>query len=297
MKFKSIILTTLTSFLLVSCASGPSNYQLYSETQKAIAQANAVADTARYNALLEIAKNGDSAAKVAAVLSIQMGGGGGAQRSPQQVAPPESFGDTALKWTSVLLPSFAQLYTVQRNTAVAMRQSDNQAAIAISTNNTFRDMNAAGHTANTNIANSGFTANTTGFNALSASNAASLNTLQSTGIAGFNALRDMSKDSNTALTTLGTAGITGVSNTARDGITGITNTAQNANTAITTLGAQSSQSLTAITTANQANLGAAISKLTGTTTTTTTSNTSNTTNTTSYLSCPPGQSLVTGLCK
>jgi len=305
MKLKSLFAATLSCFILAGCASGPSNYQLYSETQKAIAQANAVADTARYNALLEIAKNGDSAAKVAAVLSIQMGGGG-TQRPPQQVAPPESLADTALKWTSVLLPSFAQVYTVQRNTAVAMRQSDNQAAIAISTNNTFKDMNAAGHTANTNIANSGFTANTAGFNALnssstagfnalSSSNTASLNALQATGIAGFNALTSMNKDSTTALSNLGTAGITGVSNTAKEGITGITNTAQNANSTITTLGSQAAQNLNALTTANKEVLNNAVSKLTGTTTTTTT--TSNTNNTTSYLSCPPGQSLVTGLCK
>ncbi|NBO29604.1 MAG: hypothetical protein EBV10_10250, partial [Synechococcaceae bacterium WB6_1A_059] len=140
MKLKLLLLSA--ALLLAGCASGPSSYQLYAETQKAIAQAHAVTETARFNALAEIAKNGDSAAKVAAVLSIQMGGGSN-QRSQQQVAAPETIADTALKWTSVLLPSFTQFYSINRNSAVAMRQSDNQAAIAISTNKAFTDMNAA----------------------------------------------------------------------------------------------------------------------------------------------------------
>jgi hypothetical protein len=191
MKLK--LLALAGALVLAGCASGPSSYQLYAETQKAIAQANAVAETARYNALAEIAKNGDSAAKVAAVLSIQMGGGSN-QRPQQQVAAPESIADTALKWTSVLLPSFAQLYTVQRNTAVAMRQSDNQAAIAISTNKAFTDISTAGHTANSSIASSGFTAinqsSTAGFNALGTQSTTAFNSLQGVSIAGFNALKD-----------------------------------------------------------------------------------------------------------
>ena len=186
---RTLISIAVATVFLSGCASGPSNYQLYAETQAKIAQAQAVAETARFNALAEIAKNGDSAAKVAAVLSIQMGGSAN-QRQQQQVAPPETFGDTALKWTSVLLPSFTQFYTINRNSAVAMRQSDNQAAIAISTNKAFTDMNAAGHTANSNIAASGFASNTAGFNAISSQGTAAFNSLQGVSIAGFNALKD-----------------------------------------------------------------------------------------------------------
>lgn len=186
---RTLISLAIATMLLSGCASGPSNYQLYAETQAKIAQAQAVAETARFNALAEIAKNGDSAAKVAAVLSIQMGGSP-TQRQQQQVAPPETFGDTALKWTSVLLPSFTQFYTINRNSAVAMRQSNNQAAIAISTNKAFTDMNAAGHTANSNIAASGFSSNTAGFNAISSQGTAAFNSLQGVSIAGFNALKD-----------------------------------------------------------------------------------------------------------
>lgn len=168
MKYTLVGFTFVLCLILGGCASGPSNYALYAETQAKIAQAHAVAETARFNALSEIAKNGDSAAKVAAVLSIQMGGNN--QQRQQHVVAPESFADTALKWTSVLLPGFTQFYTVNRNSAVAMRQSDNQASIAISTNQTFGTIATAGNNANKDIASSGF------------------NALQSSGVAGFNAL-------------------------------------------------------------------------------------------------------------
>jgi hypothetical protein len=189
MKFLAIILTLA---ILTGCASGPSNYALYAETQAKIAQANAIAETAKYNALAEIAKTGDSAARVAAVISIQMNSNS-QQRQPQHVAAPESFADTALKWTSVLLPSFTQLYNVQRNTAVAMRQSDNQAAIAVSTNQAFVGIATAGNTANREIATAGFntlqSTGIAGFNTNREIATAGFNTLQSTGIAGFNALQ------------------------------------------------------------------------------------------------------------
>jgi len=211
------LLLIVPLIMLAGCASsGPSNYQLYAETQAKIAQAHAVAETARFNALAEIAKNGDAASKVAAVLSIQMSGGSNQQRQNQQVAPPETFADTALKWTSVLLPNFTQFYSINRNSAVAMRQSDNQAAIAVSTNQAFTGIATAGHNANSNIAASGFNAinqsNTAGFNALNTQstnafnalntqstnafnalntqNTSAFNSLQSVGIAGFNALKD-----------------------------------------------------------------------------------------------------------
>lgn len=191
---KTLLVTILASLSLVGCASGPSGYQLYAETQAKIAQANAVAETARYNALSEIAKTGDSAAKVAAVLSIQMNNGT-SQRNNIQMMPPESFGDKALKWTSVLLPNFVQFYTINRNSSVAMRQSDNQAAIAISTNKAFTDISSAGHAANSSIANNGFnamnTSTTAGFNMLGSQSTAAFNSIQNIGVAGFNALKDV----------------------------------------------------------------------------------------------------------
>lgn len=142
---KKILFTVLTAAVLTGCASN--DYALYADTQKAIAQARAVSETARYNALAEIAKQGDTAAKVAAVLSLQMGNSSNTQ-SAQNVNPPKTFGDTALQWTSVLLPGLTQIYGINQNARTAITQSNNataasvgqgntQAAIAASTNQAF----------------------------------------------------------------------------------------------------------------------------------------------------------------
>lgn len=293
MKIKLILLACLA--FLTGCASGPSNYQLYADTQAKIAQAHAVSDTARYNALLEIAKNGDSAAKVAAVLSIQMGQGGGS-RPQQQVAPPEDWDTKLLRWAGLVLPTATQLYGIHSQRQVAITQSNNATATAISTNQTFATMSTnmgnsnsaiaksgfdavgVATTAITNVANSGLTATTTtaanGFNATT--------NVATAGITGVN---NAASAGLTAATTLGTAGITGVNNAASAGITGI-------NTAVANGNALTNNVATGYTTALQS----AISKLTGTTTTTTTttSNTANTTTTNNV--CPVGQAFTNGAC-
>ena len=145
------VLATLTG-----CAS--QEYALYADAQKKIAEAQAMSDAARYAALAEIAKQGDTAAKVAAVMSLQMGSGSNNGPRVQHVNPPKSIGDTALQWTSVLLPSLTQFYSISANRQVAITQSNNQAAIAQSTNSTFATMNTNQATSNTAIANAGFTA-------------------------------------------------------------------------------------------------------------------------------------------
>ena len=81
MKLKLLALCGLLA--LTGCATNK-EYALYAETQQKIAHANAMAETARYAALAEIAKSGDSASRVAAVISLNMGSGQGA-KIPQQV--------------------------------------------------------------------------------------------------------------------------------------------------------------------------------------------------------------------
>lgn len=262
----------LSLLFLVGCASGPSNYQLYAETQSKIAQAHAVAETARFNALAEIAKNGDSAAKVAAVLSIQMGGGS-QPRQQQQVAAPETLADTALKWTSVLLPSFTQFYTVQRNTAVAMRQSDNQAAVAISTNQAFTGIATAGHNANKDIASSGFsainTSNTAGFNALGTQSVAGFNALQATSVAGFNSLTKVAGEIQAPSPNQTIIHGNGVIGSGSYSVSG------NSGTNSGNTGKLSGSSLT-----DQTSTPTVVKEITTTTTTTTSTNSTNNTNTT-----------------
>lgn len=152
--------------LLSGCASN--DYKLYSETQQIIAHAEAQKEAARYLALAEIAKQGDTAAKVAAVMSIQFNGSGGGNSPKQQVAAPVSTSETALRWAGVLLPTFGQFYTISQHskvaiaqsnnsTALGMKQSDNQTAVAINTNSAFTTMNGNMATSNTAIANAGLT--------------------------------------------------------------------------------------------------------------------------------------------
>jgi hypothetical protein len=124
--------------LLVGCASGPSNYQLYAETQKAIAQAQSQAEIARYLALSEIAKGDDPTAKVAAVMSLQMGSQ--TINRQQQITPPRSMSDTLINWATILVPSAVQLYGINQSTQLGLRQSDNSTRLGLSTNQSFVDM-------------------------------------------------------------------------------------------------------------------------------------------------------------
>ena len=129
MKFIAIILCALS---LTGCATG--QYQAYADAHKA----QAAAQTARYQALADIAKMGDTTAKVAAVISLNTG------NAPQNsnIATPKNWADYALQWTGLLLPTVGQIYTINKQTGLGMRQSDNAAAVAVSTNNAF--VNIAG---------------------------------------------------------------------------------------------------------------------------------------------------------
>jgi PBP1b-binding outer membrane lipoprotein LpoB len=123
---KSII-AVLCAIVLSGCAS--TEYQAYADAHKA----QAAAQTARYQALADIAKQGDTTAKVAAVMSLQMSGG----QQSSQIAMPKSWADYALQGLSVLLPTAGQIYTVNKQTTLGMRQSDNSTALGLSTNAAF----------------------------------------------------------------------------------------------------------------------------------------------------------------
>jgi len=116
---------------LTGCATN-SEYAAYADAHKA----QAAAQTARFQALADIAKQGDTTAKVAAVMSLQMGGG----QQNAQINAPKSWADHALQWTGLLLPTIGQVYTINKQTSLGMRQSDNATALGISTNNAFVGM-------------------------------------------------------------------------------------------------------------------------------------------------------------
>jgi hypothetical protein len=149
---KTLMAVTGSLVLLSGCATNQ-DYVLYSQTQQAIANSRASSEIARYQALADIAKNGDTTAKAVAAVTLQLSGGG--QSGNQQIAPPVSTGDRILQWTGILLPSLTNLYGINANRQVAITQSNNQAAVAQSTNNTFATMNGNMATSNTAIANTG----------------------------------------------------------------------------------------------------------------------------------------------
>jgi hypothetical protein len=121
------ILAILFALSLTGCATA--EYQAYADAHKA----QAAAQTARFQALADIARQGDTTAKVAAVMSLQMGGG----QQNAQINAPKNWADYALQWTGLLLPTFGQVYTVNKQTNLGMRQSDNATALGISTNAAF----------------------------------------------------------------------------------------------------------------------------------------------------------------
>lgn len=124
MKLIAIILTALA---LTGCATA--EYAAYADAHKA----QAAAQTARYQALADIAKQGDTTAKVAAVMSLQMG-------SPQQntqINAPRNWADYALQWTGLLLPTIGQVYSINKQTSLGIAQSNNATALGVSTNAAF----------------------------------------------------------------------------------------------------------------------------------------------------------------
>lgn len=191
-----------TVMLLTGCATN-NDYKLYAETQQKIAQAQAMSDTARYAALTEIAKTADPGARVAAVMSLNFGSQGGNGPRINQIAAPRTFGDTALQWTSVLLPSLTNIYGITANRQVAINQSNNAATVAQSTNATFATMNGNMATSNTAIANSGFTAVTTVANT-------GIAQVGATAAAGLTAVTTVNANSNTAITNVANAANTSI---------------------------------------------------------------------------------------
>ena len=125
-----LIAPMLAVLSLTGCATA--EYAAYADAHKA----QAAAQTARFQALADIAKQGDTTAKVAAVMSLQMGGG----QQSAQIATPKSWADYAMQWTGLLLPTVGQIYTINKQTSLGMRQSDNATALGISTNNAFVGM-------------------------------------------------------------------------------------------------------------------------------------------------------------
>ena len=121
--------------LTLAACSTKNDVAMNASYQRAVADA----EIARMDAIKEIAKQGDTGA-VAAAMMLQ----GNPSSKP---AAPRSGGDNALAWAGVIVPSLTQgvgiavngavtAYQSKNGTDVAIKNSDNDAAVAIDTNST-----------------------------------------------------------------------------------------------------------------------------------------------------------------
>jgi hypothetical protein len=128
--------TMIAVLSLTGCAT--TDYKMYAESQVKIQQAKSQAESERYKALGAIASSGDATAKVAAVMTLnQMN-----SQASQGISAPADIGDTIFKWATLFVPMTTQLYGIRANANLGMRQSDNSASTARSTNEAF--VNIAG---------------------------------------------------------------------------------------------------------------------------------------------------------
>jgi len=121
------ILVPVIALALTGCAS--TEYAQYTATQQSIAASKAQADTARYNALADIARTGSDTARVAAVMALAMGGQ--APQQSQALAAPQR--SDALMWASVLVPAVTQAYSIAKSADVAINASNNAYLTSAST--------------------------------------------------------------------------------------------------------------------------------------------------------------------
>jgi len=124
-------LLIISVFVLSGCAT--TDYKMYAESQVKIQQAKSQAESERYKALGAIASSGDATAKVAAVMTLNQLN----SQASQGISAPSDIGDTIFKWATLVVPITTQLYGIRANSHLGMRQSDNAASTARSTNEAF----------------------------------------------------------------------------------------------------------------------------------------------------------------
>jgi hypothetical protein len=121
------LIAIVTALALTGCATGK-EYEAYAEAHKA----QAAAQAARYKALSDIAAQGDTTAKVAAVITLNQSGG-----QASQIAAPKSAAEHLIQWTSILLPSLTNIYGINKQAQVGIAQSNNATTLGVSTNAAF----------------------------------------------------------------------------------------------------------------------------------------------------------------
>ena len=121
MKLIAIAAAALT---LTACATNNDSYYAAVEArEKRLAEQEMRADMA----IVEMAAKGDAQAKGAAQMYFALKNAG-AKSSQQMIAAPKSVAESLLPWAALIVPSLTQLYSIQQNTSVQLRHSDNSLA-------------------------------------------------------------------------------------------------------------------------------------------------------------------------
>lgn len=116
---KRLTLIALIALTVTGCASD-AYYQAHQASVLAWERAEVARAQARYSAIGEYAKHGNSHAQVLAVALL--GNGGGDRAQFPVLANPE---DNALRWASIILPVLSNVAIAGYGAKVAIAQSDN----------------------------------------------------------------------------------------------------------------------------------------------------------------------------
>ena len=119
-----LIATIAAALTLTACAtSQDAYYNAMAEREKRLAQQEMIADTA----IADMATKGDLQAKGMGIMYFALKNAG-AKQAQQAIAAPKSVAESLLPWASLIVPSLTQLYSIQQNTSVQLRHSDNSLA-------------------------------------------------------------------------------------------------------------------------------------------------------------------------
>ena len=118
---KRLILATAVALAVTGCATNQdAYYNAIAAREARQAEQELRADTA----IAQMASSGDAQSKGMAIMHFAMKANS-AKSSQQMIAAPKSVADQLLPWASLIVPSLTQLYSIQQNTAVQLRHSDN----------------------------------------------------------------------------------------------------------------------------------------------------------------------------
>jgi hypothetical protein len=133
---KRIILAIVVALTLTACAT---NQEAYYKAVEARENRLAQQELRIDSAITEMAAAGGPEAKGMGIMYFGMKSAG-AKQAQQMIAAPKSVADSLLPWASILVPSLTQLYSIQQNTAVQLRHSDNSLAGKMSDNDMIVDL-------------------------------------------------------------------------------------------------------------------------------------------------------------